>query len=615
LELDSSDQHLQGREGEKVWPDNETTVDLIGFQRFADAVIELVTDDRLLPLTVGVYGGWGSGKSSVMRMAQSSLLQDEEVACVWFNGWVFQGYDDTKAALITQILDTLQKHQKFGEKVKESALRLLSMVDWMRAMGLLSKHVVTLSLPSLEEFVEVLRKPSDEEEVITAAGQFRHEFQNLLEKASIGRLVVFIDDLDRCLPPSIIDTLEVIRLFLAVPRTAFVIGAEERVIRAAISSRYPPTEGMDWGRNYLEKMIQVSLSLPPLNEAETQTYMNLLFSQIRLEEEEFRTLLSTASKNRKLWGLEVAVNWTHVKETLPECGSDKLRQLEQDFSLVARIAPVLCQGLQGNPRQTKRFLNVLLLRQKLAKSASLDCDVDTLAKLLILEYFYPDQFTQLHRWQAAARGQPLELAALEFEATGEGNEITVKTSLTEADRQIWLESERLRSWLKMEPKLSEVDLSPYFFLARAETVALSRPVRQLSQQQLNLLRKLTSGSDSERQNAVKGALALEETELGDLFTTLLDSFARTPDRKELIEPVFALVEQRDSLTPLLLRTLADIPGQSITPGLIPRLEMLHNTSVHKSQIESLVQELTKSTKGPVAKAAERTLEKMRGSKR
>ena len=167
----------------------------------------------------------------------------------------------------------------------------------------------------------------------------------------------------------------------------------------------------------------------------------------------------------------------------------------------------------------------------------------------------------------------------------------------------------------MEPKLSEVDLSPYFFLARAETVALSRPVRQLSQQQLNLLRKLTSGSDSERQNAVKGALALEETELGDLFTTLLDSFARTPDRKELIEPVFALVEQRDSLTPLLLRTLADIPGQSITPGLIPRLEMLHNTSVHKSQIESLVQELTKSTKGPVAKAAERTLEKMRGSKR
>jgi len=591
-----------------MWPDNETTVDLIGFQRFADAITELVADDRLLPLTVGVYGGWGSGKSSVMRMAQSSLLQDEDMVCVWFNGWVFQGYDDAKAALVTEVLDTLQKHQKFGEKVKKGAQRLLSMVDWMRAMGLLSKHVVTLSLPSLEEFIEVLKKPSDEE-VATAAGQFRHEFQELLEKVSIDRLVVFIDDLDRCLPPSIVDTLEVIRLFLAVPYTAFVIGAEERVIRAAISSRYPTTEGMDWGRNYLEKMIQISLSLPPLNEAETQTYMNLLFSQIRLSEEEFGELLSTASRNRKLWGHELAISWTHVKEMLAECESDKLHQLERDFSLIARIAPVLCQGMQGNPRQTKRFLNVLLLRQRIAKSTLLDCDVDTLAKLLILEYFHPDQFAQLHRWQAAARGRPPELVALELEATEAESEV-LKTALTDTDRQIWLESERLSSWLKMEPKLSEVDLSSYFFLARAETVALSRPARHLSRQQLSLLRKLTSGSDSERRNAVPDALALEETELEDLFIALLDTFTRTPDKKGVIESVFAIVGQKDSLMPLLLKTIAGIPGQSITPGLIPRMEVLYNTSSHKSEIENLMQGLTQSTKAPVAKAAEITLERM-----
>lgn len=72
---------------------------------------------------------------------------------------------------------------------------------------------------------------------------FREDFEALLEEADIDRLVVLIDDLDRCLPPTIIQTLEAIKLFLSVGNVAFVIGADERLVQYAVRERFPELPG------------------------------------------------------------------------------------------------------------------------------------------------------------------------------------------------------------------------------------------------------------------------------------------------------------------------------------------------------------------------------------
>lgn len=59
--------------------------------------------------------------------------------------------------------------------------------------------------------------------------KFQKEFATLLEKSKISRLVVFVDELDRCRPDTILDTLEAIKLFMFEGKVAFVIGADERV--------------------------------------------------------------------------------------------------------------------------------------------------------------------------------------------------------------------------------------------------------------------------------------------------------------------------------------------------------------------------------------------------
>jgi len=87
-----------------MWSDNETVEDLIGFRVHSELIADVVTDSKLLPVTLGVFGDWGSGKTSIMRMLQRQLEQDEQVAVVYFDAWLFEGYDDAKSALISSII-------------------------------------------------------------------------------------------------------------------------------------------------------------------------------------------------------------------------------------------------------------------------------------------------------------------------------------------------------------------------------------------------------------------------------------------------------------------------------------------------------------------------------
>jgi hypothetical protein len=113
-----------------------------------------------------------------------------------------------------------------------------------------------------------------------AVRDFRDEFEALLKETDIGKLVVVIDDLDRCLPETIIETLEAIKLFLFTPRTAFILGADERLVRYALRKRFPelPGQNTEVGRDYLEKLIQFPIHIPPLDAGELKTYINLLSS-------------------------------------------------------------------------------------------------------------------------------------------------------------------------------------------------------------------------------------------------------------------------------------------------------------------------------------------------
>ena len=303
-----------------MWSDNETNLDLINVQHLVGAVTGLITNQSLLPLTIGVFGDWGSGKSSVMKMTQDHFAQQPQVLCVTFNGWLFEGNDDAKSALMGSILDELRGRLPLDERAKALLGKLLKRVYWLRLMGLAGKQVVSFAVTGLPhiggladavsmakdtakafsvEDAKELVKETPDESVRQTVREFREDFAKLLQVSSVETLVVLIDDLDRCLPDTIIETLEAIKLFLYVPGTAFVIGADERLVQHAVKRRFPEVgddaassaqEKFDLGRDYLEKLVQLPVRIPPLGQAEVETYINLLFAQLRLPTAEFAQL-------------------------------------------------------------------------------------------------------------------------------------------------------------------------------------------------------------------------------------------------------------------------------------------------------------------------------------
>ena len=101
-----------------MWPDNETERDFLNSTGVADTVAEIIVQARGRPISIGISGSWGIGKSSMIKLTQASLAGcaarqgAREFVFVEFNAWLYQGYDDARAALMDVIADKLAKEAK-----------------------------------------------------------------------------------------------------------------------------------------------------------------------------------------------------------------------------------------------------------------------------------------------------------------------------------------------------------------------------------------------------------------------------------------------------------------------------------------------------------------------
>ena len=288
----------------------------------------------------------------------------------------------------------------------------------------------------------------------------------MLEKAGIRRLVVLIDDLDRCLPETAIETLEAIKLFLFVPGSAFVVAADEAMIEYAVKRHFPDLPlgagALTYTRNYLEKLIQVPFRIPAMGLAETKVYIALLMLEMTegSESDEFRGLRELGREVlRKPWVGKVFEH-ENIKQRF---GGTIPSAVEAALTVSNRVSAQLTDGTKGNPRQIKRFLNALMLRQAVAKARSIDSEVTipTLAKVMLAERFLPDLFDRLG--QLVAESPDGKVGALrELEEVMDTQEQKGKKS----EFSEFQDHESVRTWGALEPKLSEVDLRPYILITR-----------------------------------------------------------------------------------------------------------------------------------------------------
>ena len=608
-----------------MWSDNETDLDLLNVAYLVSAVTETVLNTSLLPITVGVFGDWGSGKSSILRMIQKELGNRENVLCLSFNGWLFEGYEDAKAALMGTILDEIRANRTLGAKAKELITRLAKRIDYFALMGMIGKHAATFMIgdPSLmmaqigtdigkiaskvvEKVPELIKKDDTEdlekkEALRKNIREFRDDFKDLLRETKIETLAVFIDDLDRCLPNTVIETLEAMRLFLFVEGTAFIIGADERMVEQAVERRFPDPFGArsELSRNYLEKLVQVPVRIPPLGPNEVRSYMNLLFAQLRFGDG-FEKLRQKISIERQGGSWDFVLDYGWFQENAGELPAG----LTEDLDLTERIGNILAEMLSGNPRQVKRFLNTLVLRMQMSQKRGVKLKQGILAKLMVLEYKKPESFRLIAGLQGEQNGKPMEFEILEGKAlkqkaedsaeideertSGDGRSQKSETRKTKqkprslsTELTAWLDDLWLSDWLRIEPSLVGVDLRSYFYVSRDRIGPIAGPRLQLSPTAQGIFEKLISESDAERMNGTESAGTLSDTDASAVLQALVGRALRTEKYTGDDAPVNVLIEYaavRPELIGESVRALGRIPAVRLGPEAPPRLAALKEIS-------------------------------------
>jgi hypothetical protein len=388
-------------------PITQKSDDEFVFESFVEILGAAILDTRYLPFTVGIFGEWGTGKTSLMHLLRNwlegylfswdnvtgtdseshlrSLWDDLDIAWVenaeitkpdykiirifnkdlnkiiaeikidekkkkailkindskiynlkvkkengklniylknnkcktiWFNPWKYDNKEELWSALIRSIILEIYKDPKTKWKLKKVAWRLLKDIAWFAFKGGISTATRgIISLGDLETMKETMAKESLREHDFL--DKFESNFSQLVEDfvGEDGRLVVFIDDLDRCIPENAITILESLKLYLDNPHCVFVLGMDRAIVELGIKHRYGEDIQLS-GREYLEKIVQLPFFLPPL----------------------------------------------HFKN---------LKQALQSQSKAANYPPqlwiMLEYGLGGNPRKVKRFVNSFYMAQEAFK--------------------------------------------------------------------------------------------------------------------------------------------------------------------------------------------------------------------------------------------------------
>lgn len=210
-----------------------------------------------------VTGPWGSGKTTVLNFTERVLKQenDNNLVIVHFNPWWISGSDRLLEHFFKQFLSAFQTN-KTWEGVQNLPALLELLKSFSTALEAVPEPTTKFFGKGLGILAALLNRKSEKD-----LHTLRQKINKILGEFS-GRIIVFIDDIDRLRPNEIRLVFRLVKAVANFPKTIYVLGYDESYVIRAVGDGDAQS-----GREYLDKIVQLPLTLP----APDRSSLNKLF--------------------------------------------------------------------------------------------------------------------------------------------------------------------------------------------------------------------------------------------------------------------------------------------------------------------------------------------------
>lgn len=306
------------------------------------------------PISIGINGKWGSGKTSLMRLIKERLEKENgtesNILISWFDTWNYSNEQEIWRVLMISLIDDLDPENKNPKNITDLISGILDL-GFITSKVWLSQGATLYSDKNkiINAFDKIISaRTSREEKIIRdklkTVKTFREDLEKLIKQkvGENGKFVIFIDDMDRIAPEKVVDIIEAIKIFLSCKRCVFVLGCDQDYLDKCIKGRYKDLNfnGMD----YIEKIIQIPFDVPSM----TPNFNSFL------------------------------INYTY-----------DFFNLKEDFITIGNLIKKSIGG--ENPRKIKRLINLFNIIYVLNEN---ELDDIVLFKLLCFMLKWPDRYNQ-----------------------------------------------------------------------------------------------------------------------------------------------------------------------------------------------------------------------------
>ena len=265
----------------KILTDDIEVNPILDFKDYTDTIVNMIKGSTP-NFSIGIYGEWGTGKTTLMRSIEKNLRAEDNILTVWFNAWRYEREDQFAIiTLMKTIAYAMGKHDIY-KKIKPIIIRGIKIFTKGFLAEVASRYIgekgveefKTKLLPEMDFLAEVDRDTI----YFDGINKIEMEMAKIMEEYDGSRVIVFIDDLDRCSPKKALEVFESVKVFLGLEGFMYIIGLSHETISKLITAEYQ-NSGIK-GEQYIRKIIQIPITIPEWNDVDIKELIHYLSTKL-----------------------------------------------------------------------------------------------------------------------------------------------------------------------------------------------------------------------------------------------------------------------------------------------------------------------------------------------